>query len=88
MGLGLLVYALAERKLRMNLQQVHETVPDQKGKPTDHPTIRRMFQVFEGISVLYDKDGMILEVMNIRDTPRKVLSLFGTKYEAVYGIGV
>jgi len=88
MGLGLLVYALAERKLRMNLQQVHETVPDQKGKPTDHPTIRRMFQVFEGISVLYDKDGVLLEVMNIRETPRKVLSLFGEEYEAVYGIGV
>jgi len=88
MGLGLLVYALAERKLRMMLKEVHETVPDQKGKPTDHPTIRRMFQVFEGISVLYDKDGMLLEVMNIRDTPRKVLSLFGTEYEAVYGIGV
>ena len=88
MGLGLLVYALAERKLRMNLQQVHETVPDQKGKPTDHPTIRRMFQVFEGISVLYDKDGVLLEVMNIRDTPQKVLSLFGAEYEAVYGIGV
>ncbi len=88
MGVGLLVYALAERKLRMMLKEVHETVPDQKGKPTDHPTIRRMFQVFEGISVLYDKDGMLLEVMNIRDTPRKVLSLFGKDYEAVYGIGV
>jgi len=88
MGLGLLVYALAERKLRMNLQRVHETVPDQKGKPTDHPTIRRMFQVFEGISVLYDTDGVLLEVMNIRETPRKVLSLFGKEYEAVYGIGV
>ncbi|OYT29477.1 hypothetical protein B6U98_02345 [Thermoplasmatales archaeon ex4572_165] len=72
----------------MNFQQVHETVPDQKGQPTDHPTIRRMFQVFEGISVLYDADGMLLEVMNIWDTPRKVLSLFGTEYEAVYGIGV
>ncbi|MDG6218706.1 MAG: hypothetical protein QCI00_04615 [Candidatus Thermoplasmatota archaeon] len=51
-------------------------------------TIRRMVQVFEGISVLYDKDGMLLEVMNIRNTPRKVLSLFGKEYEAVYGIGV
>lgn len=88
MGLGLLVYALAERKLRMMLKEVHETVPDQKGKPTNRPTIRRMFQVFEGISVLYDKDGVLLEVMNIRDTPRKVLSLFGKEYEAVYGIGV
>lgn len=88
MGLGLLVYALAERKLRMTLKQLNETVPDQKGKPTDHPTIRRMFQVFEGISVLYDTQGTLLEVMNLRDAPRKVLSLFGRDYEMLYGIGV
>jgi transposase len=88
MGLGLLVYSLAERKLRMTLKQLDETVPDQKGKPTDHPTIRRMFQVFEGISVLYDNQGILLEVMNVRETPRKVLSLFGRDYEMLYGIGI
>ena len=88
MGLGLLVYAIAERKLRMTLKQLDETVPDQKGKPTDHPTIRRMFQVFEGISVLYDSQGILLEVMNVDEIPRKVLSLFGRDYEVLYGIGV
>lgn len=88
MGLGLLVYALAERKLRMTLKQLNETVPDQKGKPTDHPTMRRMFQLFEGISVLYDTQGTLLKVMNIGEIPRKVLSLFGRDYEVLYGIGV
>jgi len=88
MGLGLLVYALAERKLRMILKQLNETVPDQTGKPTDHPTIRRMFQVFEGISILYDAQGTLLEVMNLGEIPRKVLSLFGKDYEDLYGISI
>lgn len=86
MGLGLLVYAIAERKIRMTLKQLNETVPDQKGKPTNHPTIRRIFQVFEGISVLYDTQGTLLEVMNLGELPRKALSLFGRDYEELYGI--
>ena len=86
MGLGLLVYALAERKIRMTLKQLNETVPNQKGKPTNHPTIRRIFQVFEGISVLYDNQGTFLEVMNLGEIPRKALSIFGRDYEEMYGI--
>jgi len=44
--------------------------------------------VFEGISVLYDTQGILLEVMNVRETSRKVLSLFGRDYEVLYGIGI
>lgn len=87
MGLALLIYALAEKKLREALAEQDETLPDQKGKPTKRPTIRRTFQVFEGITVLYDQEGNMIEVMNMRDTPRKVLSLLGEEYERKYGIG-
>ena len=86
MGLALLVYALAEKKLRKTLEEQDETLPDQKGKPTKRPTIRRTFQIFEGITVLYDEKGQLIEVMNIRETPRKVLSLFGGEDERIYGI--
>jgi len=48
MGLALMVYSIAERKLREALEKAGETLPDQKGKPTKRPTIRRVFQVFEG----------------------------------------
>ena len=81
MGLALLVYALAEKKLRRILEEQDETLPDQKGKPTKRPTIRRTFQVFEGITVLYDEKGQMIEVMNLRETPRKVLSLFGKEFD-------
>jgi transposase len=52
MGLSLLVYALAEHHLRQQLLERDETIPDQKGKPTQKPTMRRVFQMFEGIHVL------------------------------------
>jgi len=86
MGLALLIYAIAEMKLRKTLKKMDETLPDQKNKPTKKPTIRRIFQIFEGITILYDEKGKMLEVMNIGETPRKVLSLFGREYEKMYGI--
>jgi len=52
MGLSLLVYALAEHHLRQQLLERDETIPDQKSKPTQKPTMRRVFQMFEGIHVL------------------------------------
>lgn len=85
MGLALLVYAIAEKKLRKALEKLDETLPDQKGKPTKKPTIRRTFQIFEGITILYDEYGRErLEVMNIGEVNRKVLALFGVEYEQMY----
>ncbi len=52
MGLSLLIYALAEHHLRQQLAAHNETIPDQKGQPTQRPTMRRVFQMFEGIHVL------------------------------------
>lgn len=51
MGLALLVYALAEHKLRQRLQETGETIPNQVGKPTQRPTLRRIFQMFQGIDM-------------------------------------
>ncbi|RME12964.1 MAG: IS1634 family transposase, partial [Ardenticatenia bacterium] len=52
MGLALLIYALAERQVRQALRARQEYIPNQVGKPTQRPTMRRIFQVFEGIDVL------------------------------------
>jgi len=84
MGLALLVYAIAEKKLRNALKERNETVPDQKKRPTNKPTIRRIFQVFEGITILYDDKGRMIETMNVRDIHRKVVSLLGEKCESIY----
>ena len=83
MGLALMVYALAERKLREALEKVGGTIPDQKGKPTKKPTIRRVFQVFEGITVLYRGSEMV-KVLNMKPIHLNILSLLGHEYERMY----
>ncbi len=51
MTLSLLIYALAERQLRQALAERNQTISNQKGKPTQSPTMRWVFQLFEGIDV-------------------------------------
>jgi len=52
MVLGLLVYRLGEWRLRHELAHTQQTVPNQLRRPTDRPTMRWMFECFEGISLL------------------------------------
>ena len=84
MGLALMVYSLAEQKLREALEETGETIPDQRKKPTKRPTIRRVFQVFEGITVLYICSKMV-KVLNLKPIHAKIISLLGREYERVYG---
>jgi transposase len=87
MGLALLIYALAERQLRLALEQKNETIPDQKGKSTQKPTLRWIFQVFEGLDVLsvWVGDQQVLrQVLNLRPVHLQVLRLFGPQIEKCY----
>jgi transposase len=52
MVLCLLVYRLAEQRLRMQLAATGQTVPSQVKQPTDRPIMGRMFQCFEGIGLV------------------------------------
>ncbi|MDI6810328.1 MAG: hypothetical protein QMD80_01370 [archaeon] len=83
MGLALMVYSLAEKKLREALERENETIPDQRKKPTKKPTMRRVFQVFEGITLLYRGSEMV-KVLNLRPIHAKILRLLGREYERVY----
>ncbi len=83
MGLALMVYSLAEHKLREALVKEDETIPDQRKKPTKKPTMRRVFQVFDGISVLYMGSEMV-KVLNLRPIHAKILRLLGREYERIY----
>ena len=70
----LLVYAALEHRIRQALEQTGKTVADQKGKPTNKPTARWIFQVFVGIHVLElpDKKQMVL---NLQQKHRDILDL-------------
>jgi transposase len=52
MVLCLLVYRLAEHRLREQLAATGQTVPTQLKQPTDRPTRRWIFQCFEGVSLV------------------------------------
>jgi transposase len=48
----LLVNRLTEYRLRARLAEIEQTIPDQVHKPTVRPTLRWIFQCFEGIALL------------------------------------
>jgi transposase len=52
MGLCLLVYNLAQRKLRQQLSDTNERVKNQVKKLTDRPTMRWIFQMFQAVHLV------------------------------------
>jgi hypothetical protein len=57
MVLCLLVYRLAEHRLRERLAGTEQTIPSQMKQPTDRSTMRWVFQCFEGSTCsTYDMD--------------------------------
>ena len=86
MGLALLVYALAERWLRTELIKQKQTLVNQVGKPTQRPTLRRIFQVFEGIDVLLTQQGEDTQrlVVNLKPIHYQILDLFGGDIKKCY----
>jgi transposase len=86
MGLSLLLYALAEHHLREQLTVHDQTIPDQKGKPTQRPTMRRVFQMFEGIHLLTITMGERRKrmVTNVTDLHLQIATLLGLRVLKFY----
>ncbi len=86
MVLCLLVYLLAEFRLRTRLAETQQTIPDQVQKPTAHPTMRWVFQCFEGIELLHVSTCSTSHtlVLRLQPTHRLILSLLGSLYEQCY----
>jgi transposase len=87
MGLSLLIYSLAERKLRQALKLMNAMVPDQRRKPTQKPTIRWVFQLFEGLDILlvWQNGRVILrQLLNLRPTQQQVITLLGQQVQKCY----
>lgn len=87
MVLGLLIYSLAERQLRLQLSETGQSVLDQVGKETQTPTMRWIFQVFEGIDLLIIRqEGQVVhrQVLNLKQAHLNVLRLLGPPFEYCY----
>jgi transposase len=87
MGLALLIYSLAERKLRQVLKDINATVPNQLRKPTQNPTMRWIFQLFEGLDILLVRQQgeiVVRQLLNLRPAQQQVITLLGPQVQKCY----
>ena len=91
MTLCLLVYNVAQYRLRQQLKETKDTLPNQLDKEVQNPTLRWIFQIMEGIGMVrfYDKgeEAPVRElVTNMTDLRRKIVQLFGPTACKMYGL--
>jgi transposase len=86
MTLALLVYSVAQRRLRRELSCQNETVPNQINQPTSRPTLRWVFQVLEGIErVRVTVEGEMQNLITgLNEMKIKILRLFGEQVCHMY----
>ena len=89
MVLCLLVYRLAEHRLREQLAATGQTVPNQLKQPTDRPTMRWIFQCFEGISLVRFQPPVgppYREIAGLVPLHAQVIRLLGTPCAKLYKV--
>ena len=75
MALCLLVYNLGQRQLRMALSEKNKTVLNQLKKPIQNPTLRWIFQCFQGIHWVGSDNGS--RIINLTLERERILRFFG-----------
>jgi transposase len=88
MVLSLLVYGIAERRMRACLAEKQETIPNQINKPTRTPTLRWIFQLLSGIHRINITKGQQISYAfeGINDLKRRIILLFGETVASIYQI--
>lgn len=87
MLLSLLVYSIAERRIRNTMKRQNKTIPNQINQPTKTPTLRWIFQCFEGIHIVqatedYDYRKITLDGMD--KLRQRIISYLGYKVAYLY----
>lgn len=91
MTLCLLVYNVAQYKLRKALQDQKDTLPNQLNKQVKNPTLRWIFQMMEGISIVRFYENNIGQpfrevIANLDAIRQKIIRLFGSTACQMYGL--
>ncbi len=88
MTLALLVYSVAQRRMRHLLAKADQTLPNQIGQPQQRPTLRWIFQLLEGINrvVFSVADQLRTIIVGLTDLRRLILQLFGKNVCRIYQI--
>ena len=82
MGLCLLVYSLGQRELRPHLKESKTGLKNQLGKLTERPTLRWIFQCFQGIH--WVRLEGVKQVVNLTEERRFTLSFFPASCQKYY----
>lgn len=88
MTLALLVYSIAQRRMRSELKRLGQTLPNQINQPTNKPTLRWVFQLLYGIDYIkIETHGKIQLIINgVTETRKKIFTLFGKTVAQIYQI--
>jgi transposase len=82
MALCLLVYTLAQRKLRQALCEAQTGIPNQLGKLTETPTMRWVFQCFQSIHLVIVAGQK--RISNLTPQRRQILQFLGSSCGRYY----
>ena len=82
MAVALMVYTLAQRQLRQSLAQAQATLPDQRKRPTQTPTLRWIFQCFQAVHLVWIEGKA--RVSNLTPERLKILRFFGAPCQKYY----
>ena len=74
MGLSLLVYSIGQRQLRNNLKENNTGVKNNTGELTDKPTLRWIFQCFQGIHVVVFNG--LKQIVNLTESRQHTITNF------------
>jgi transposase len=93
MTLCLMIYNVGQYKLREQLKIQKITLPNQLGKEVENPTLRWIFQIMEGIGVVYfynkSLSHTVREVItNLSELRKKIILLFGKTAAWIYGVQI
>ena len=84
MGLCLLVYNLGQRQLRSSLKTEKATVKNQLNKPTERPTLRWIFQCFQGVHIRITQG--ISQILNLTEERCQILQFLPDSCQKYYSL--
>lgn len=88
MTLCLMIYSIAQHKLRQALEQTNETIPDQLSRETQKPTMAWVFRLFHGVHVWTICQGEKTQtlVVNLTTLMKRIICYFGPSAEKIYAL--
>ena len=78
-----MVYAAIQHRIRYELKKQSRVFLNQKKKPCQNPTARRVFFCFQGVSVL-TVNNQEQRVVGLKERQWTIIQVLGILYESVY----